>query len=262
MGSCRSPDERKWGVVKQGRAEETGIRCFEPDIRCFEPELHRLEGELVLASNEPNENRAEASLRRISAFSEDAAWPVDGDPALGWKGSASSEKTMTAETPIPARQRDPWNKGRMIGQKRPLKPKDVWTIRVRLQLESRKRDLAMFNLAIDSKLRGCDLVRLRVDDVLAGGSVRDRATVVQKKTGRPVQFEITEQARSAIGDWLAAFDTHRSRDLFPSRFRQQPHFSTRQYARIVHRWVERAGLDSSAYGTHSLRRTKNLQEDR
>ena len=166
---------------------------------------------------------------------------------------------MTAETPIPARQRDPWNKGRIIRQKRPLKPKDVWTIRVRLQLESRKRDLAMFNLAIDSKLRGCDLVRLRVDDVLAGGRVRDRATVVQKKTGRPVQFEITEQARSAIGEWLAAFDTRRGRYLFPSRFRQQPHLSTRQYARIVHRWVERAGLESSAYGTHSLRRTKAAQ---
>jgi hypothetical protein len=139
---------------------------------------------------------------------------------------------MTVEKPIPFRQRDPWNKGRMTGQKRPLKPKDVWTIRVRLQLEGRKRDLAMFNLAIDSKLRGCDLVRLRVDDVLAGGKVRDRATVIQKKTGRPVQFEITEQARSAIGDWLAAFDTRRGRYLFPSRFRQQPHLLTRQYARI------------------------------
>ena len=103
---------------------------------------------------------------------------------------------MTAGKPIPSRQRDPWNKGRMTGQKRALKPKDVWTIRVRLQLEGRKRDLAMFNLAIDSKLRGCDLVRLRVDDVFAGGKVRDRATVIQKKTGRPVQFEITEQARS------------------------------------------------------------------
>ena len=88
------------------------------------------------------------------------------------------------ETPVsPPRRRDPWNKGRLIGQKRPLKPKDVWTIRVRLQLESRKRDLAMFNLAIDSKLRGCDLVRLKIDDVSAGARVRDRATVIQKKTG-------------------------------------------------------------------------------
>ena len=101
-----------------------------------------------------------------------------------------------------APQHDPWNKGRLIGQKRPLKPKDVWSIRVRLQLEHRARDLALFNLAIDSKLRGCDLVRLQVDDVCAGGRVRDRATVIQKKTGRPVQFEITEQTRTAIQAWL------------------------------------------------------------
>jgi site-specific recombinase XerC len=167
--------------------------------------------------------------------------------------------TMAAENPTPSEPLDPWNKGRLIGQKRPLKPKDVWTVRVRLQLEGRKRDLAMFNLAIDSKLRGCDLIRVRIDDVCAGGRVRDRATVVQKKTGRPVQFEITEQTRSAIGEWLAAFDAHRSRYLFPSRFRLRPHLSTRQYARIVHRWVERAGLDSSAYGTHSLRRPKATQ---
>jgi integrase len=166
---------------------------------------------------------------------------------------------MTTETPISSRQREPWNKGRLIGQKRPLKPKDVWTIRVRLQLEGHQRDLAMFNLAIDSKLRGCDLVRVRIDDVCAGGRVRDRAIVIQKKTGRPVQFEITEQTRSAIGEWLAAFDACRGRYLFPSRLRQKPHLSTRQYARIVHRWVECAGLDSPAYGTHSLRRTKPAQ---
>jgi len=166
---------------------------------------------------------------------------------------------MTTETPTPSRQHAPWNKGRLIGQKRPLKPKDVWTIRVRLQLERRRRDLAMFNLAIDSKLRGCDLVRLRIDDVLAGGRTRDRATVIQKKTGRPVQFEITEQTRRAIGEWLAAVGAGQDRYLFPSRFRKQPHISTRQYAGIVHRWVERAGLDSSAYGTHSMRQTKPAQ---
>src|SRR4051812_37732284 len=97
----------------------------------------------------------------------------------------------------------PWNKGRLIGQKRPLKPKEVWAIRVRLQLEGRKRDLALFNLAIDSKLRGCDLVSVQIDDVCAGGGVRDRGTMIQKKTGRPVQFEITEQTRYAIRDWLS-----------------------------------------------------------
>jgi hypothetical protein len=102
-------------------------------------------------------------------------------------------------SPVPCK-RAPWNKGRLIGQKRPLKPKDVWAIRVRLQLQGRKRDLALFNLAIDSKLRGCDLVRLQVDDVCAGGRVRDRGTVMQKKTGRPVQFEIVEQTRASIHD--------------------------------------------------------------
>ena len=170
------------------------------------------------------------------------------------------EATSPMENPVsPPRRRDPWNKAHLIGQKRPLKPKDVWTIRVRLQLESRKRDLAMFNLAIDSKLRGCDLVRLKIDDVSAGGRVRDRATVIQKKTGRPVQFEITEQTRVAVGEWLAAVDAREGRYLFPSRLRGKPHLSTRQYARIVHRWADRAGLDSSAYGTHSLRRTKPAQ---
>jgi integrase len=155
--------------------------------------------------------------------------------------------------------RAPWNKGRLIGQKRPLKPKEVWAIRVRLQLEERRRDLALFNLALDSKLRGCDLVRLQVNDVCVGGRVRDRATVIQRKTGRPVQFEITEQTRAAIRDWVANSVPGNGQYLFPSRFHDQPHISTRQYARIVHHWVERAGLDSSAYGTHSMRRTKAAQ---
>jgi integrase len=144
-------------------------------------------------------------------------------------------------------------------QKRPLKPKDVWAIRVRLQLQHRARDLALFNLAIDSKLRGCDLVRLQIDDVCAGGRVRDRANIIQKKTGRPVQFEIAEQTRAAIRAWLPEVEARNGRHLFPSRFRAQPHLLTRQYARIVHAWVESAGLDSSAYGTHSMRRTKAAQ---
>ena len=92
----------------------------------------------------------------------------------------------------------------------------------------------MFNLAIDSKLSGCDLVVLQVDDVCAGGRVRDRGTVIQKKTGRPVQFEITEQTRSSIRDWLSEADLRNARYLFPSRFRAQPHLSARQYARILH----------------------------
>jgi integrase len=153
----------------------------------------------------------------------------------------------------------PWNEGRLIGQKRPLRPRDVWAIRVRLQLEKRRRDLALFNLAIDSKLRSCDLVRLRVSDVCVGGRIQDRATIIQRKTGRPVQFEITEQTRAAIRDWLTNTIPKNAQYLFPSRFHGQPHISTRQYARIVHRWVEWAGLDSSAYGTHSMRRTKVAQ---
>ena len=135
---------------------------------------------------------------------------------------------MTTECVASSRQPSPWNKGRLIGQKRPLKPEDVWTIRVRLQMEERRRDLAMFNLAIDSKLRGCNLVRLRIDDVFAGGRVRDRATVIRKKTGRPVQFEITAQTRTALAKWLAAVDPGRGPYLFPIRFQEQPHLSTRQ----------------------------------
>ena len=155
--------------------------------------------------------------------------------------------------------REPWNKGRLVGQKRPLKPKDVWNIRVRLQIKAGKRDLAMFNLAIDSKLRGCDLVRLKIEDVYANGRARDRATVVQKKTSRPVQFELTEQTRKSVEEWLAVVKGHDGRYLFPSRIHDQPHISTRQYARIVHSWVRSAGLDESVYGTHSMRRTKAAQ---
>jgi integrase len=146
----------------------------------------------------------------------------------------------------PDQRRTPWNKRRLIGQKRPLKPKDVWTIRVRLQIAKQQRDLAMFNLAIDSKLRGCDLVRLQIDDVSTGGRVRERTTVVQKKTGRLVQFELTEQTRESIEDWIGVLSARNGRHLFPSRVREQPHISTRQYARIVQGWIRSAGMDSSA----------------
>jgi integrase len=135
----------------------------------------------------------------------------------------------------------------------------VWSIRVRLQVERRACNLALFNLAIDSKLQGCDLVQLQVDDVSVGGGVRDHTTIVQKKADRPAQFEITEQTRAAIEAWLANIRNRNARYLFPSRVRTQPHLSTRQYARIVHSWVASAGLDSSAYGTHSMRRTKAAQ---
>src|SRR5215469_1315411 len=142
---------------------------------------------------------------------------VNRGPALRGTGSVSEGTIMlTGDQPLPRLARTPWNKGRLIGQKRPLKPKDVWAIRVRLQLEQRKRDLALFNLAIDSKLKGCDLVRLRVNDVCVGGQIRDRATVIQQKTGRPVQFEVTEQTRAAIRNWLANAGPASGQYLFPS----------------------------------------------
>jgi integrase len=153
----------------------------------------------------------------------------------------------------------PWNKGCLVGQKRPLRPKEVWAIRVRLQIKQTKRDLAMFNLAIDSKLRGCDLVSLRVDDIVAGNQVRDRATIVQHETSRPVRFEITERTRASLEDWLKARPADRGPYVFPSRVHNQPHVTPRHYARIVHGWIEGAGMNSSAYGTHSMRRTKAAQ---
>jgi integrase len=150
----------------------------------------------------------------------------------------------------------PWNKGKLLGQKPPLKLKEIWAIRIRLQLAHRSRELALFNLAIDSKLRGCDLVALRVQDVVHGSRVASRAIVLQKKTQRPVQFEITEATRDSIAAWMAMGHLKPEQFLFPSRLSASPHLSTRQYARIVGSWVASIGLDPSAYGTHSLRRTK------
>jgi integrase len=155
--------------------------------------------------------------------------------------------------------RRPWNRGRLIGQKRPLKPKDVWAIRIRLELSERRRDLALFDLAIDSKLRACDLVRLKIQDVYVGDHARERATIIQKKTNRAVQFEITGQTRAALDAWINSCRRNQEDYLFPSRLEIRPHLSIRQYARLVHKWVKAAGLDSSLYGTHSMRRTKAAQ---
>ena len=148
------------------------------------------------------------------------------------------------------------HKGRLTGQKPPLKPKDVWAIRIQLQIHGKTRDLALFNLAIDSKLRSCDLVALRVSDVVVSGSIRGRTVIIQQKTGRPVQFELTEQTRKAVHDWGMQRCLQKGGYLFPSRVHTCPHLSTRQYARIVNQWVESIGLDPYKYGTHSLRRTK------
>jgi integrase len=142
------------------------------------------------------------------------------------------------------------------GQKPPLKPREVWAIRTRLQIQGKQRDLALFNLAIDSKLRSCDLVALRDSDIVTGDCVTDRAVTVQQKTGRPVQFELTEQTREAVHAWLVQRPMDASGYVFPSRVHDCSHLSTRQYARIVSRWVASIGLDPRKYGTHSLRRTK------
>ena len=131
-------------------------------------------------------------------------------------------------------KREAWNKGKLVGQKPPLKPKDIWAIRFSLQQSHAVRDLAMFNLAIDSKLRGCDLVRLRVRDIAHGNQVLSRAMVVQSKTQRPVQFELTEPTRTAVLTWLEKAHLRSEDFLFPSRVAKSPHVSTRQYARIVH----------------------------
>ena len=150
----------------------------------------------------------------------------------------------------------PWNKGKITGQKPPLKPREVWAVRVKLQVAGRVRDLALFNLAIDSKLRGCDLVHLRVGDVIQGDQVRTRALVSQRKTGVPVQFEITDQTRLAVADWIRGKSLKAADWLFPSRIDKCKPMTTRQYARLFHHWVAEIGLSPAAYGTHSLRRTK------
>jgi integrase len=142
------------------------------------------------------------------------------------------------------------------GAKLPLRPMHVWGIRVRLQVERRVRDLALFDLAIDSKLRGCDVVALRVGDVVSTGTLRRRAIVLQQKTGRPVQFEITDQTRHSIARWLDRRPAYGGEWLFPSRLWKGEHLSTRQYSRLVKWWVDLIGLEPSGYGTHSLRRTK------
>lgn len=164
-----------------------------------------------------------------------------------------------ANLPMIRPTRRSWNKGRIAGQKRPLAPKHVWAIRVRIELAGRVRDLALFNMAIDSKLRGCDLVRMQVGDVCAAGQVKERASVVQSKTQRPVRFEITETTRQSLRRWVESPAMRGSLYLWPGRFRDRPHISTRQYARMLKEWVASIGLEPSAYGTHSMRRTKAAQ---
>jgi integrase len=200
-------------------------------------------------SGRPEDREADIRPNRV----ESARWR-GADAWCGRAGWRPHHVQYPASSNRP--QRPPWNKGRLIGQKRPLLPRQVWAIRARLELADNLRDLALFNLAIDSKLRGCDLVRLKVVDLVAGGNVRDRVSVIQSKTGRPVQFEVSENTRRSVLAWVTSAPMLGQVYLFPSRFHSSPHISTRQYARLVHDWVSAIGLDPSGYGTHSLRRTK------
>jgi site-specific recombinase XerC len=133
--------------------------------------------------------------------------------------------------------RTPWNKGKLIGQKPPLKINEIWAIRIRLELTKKIRDLALFNLAIDSNLRGSDLVKLKVFDICHGAQISKRAIVLQQKTKRPVQFEITELTRNSISKLIDKSKLLANDFLFKSRFKKSDHLSTRQYARIVEKWI-------------------------
>jgi integrase len=167
-----------------------------------------------------------------------------------------NQKEAIMESAHVAQRHEPWNKGKLVGQKAPFKLKEIWAIRVRLQMQRRLRELALFDLGIDSKLRACDLVKLRVRDVCHGDAVATRAIVLQQKTQRPVQFEITPPTREAVEAWIKHAGLKSEDFLFPSRVHASPHLGTRQYARIVDGWVKEIGLDTAAYGTHSMRRTK------
>jgi integrase len=153
-------------------------------------------------------------------------------------------------------KRTAWNKGKLTGAKPPLRPKHVWSIRTRLHVEGRTRDLAMFNLAIDSKLRGCDVVALKVEDVAPNGYAIDRATVRQRKTGQPVRFELTDQTRQTVDDYVKAASKKPGEFLFTGRRGPGQCMTTRQYARLISEWITSIGLDPKLFGTHSLRRTK------
>ena len=155
----------------------------------------------------------------------------------GLGGRIGGQTTPRVQLPAVTPNRKAWNKGRIIGQKRPLLPKQVWAIRARLELADNLRDLALFNVAIDSKLRGCDLVKLAVTDLMRDDRVRERVSVIQNKTKRPVQFELSENTRDTIAAWIKSPEMMGCRFMLPSRFHDRPHISTRQYGRLVQDWA-------------------------
>jgi len=155
-----------------------------------------------------------------------------------------------------ARNRAPWKFGVKVDPKRPFTQKQIWAIRFFLDREQRLRGRALFDLAINSKLRDCDLVQLQIGDLVSGPNIRNRAAITQQKTGRPVQFEIASDARGILFAWLERLGGSVDNYVFPSRVDRTRHPSTRQYVRLVDEWVEATGLRTEEYGTHSLRRTK------
>ena len=197
-------------------------------------------------------SRQKQSIARTFLGEPDCSVGIDHALAIERRGGLGGGGPPVPVRPIDRGQR-PWNKGLLIGQEETSRAEAC------LVHSSSPRNRTIKDLAIDSKLRACDLVKLRLDDICSGEKVRHRATIVQKKTGRPVQFEITEQSRRSVEAWLPMLRATGSRYIFPSRLHASPHISTRQYARLVHRWVESIGLEPASYGTHSMRRTKAAQ---
>ena len=140
-----------------------------------------------------------------------------------------------------ARERVSWNSGCKVGAKRALKTRQMWAIRFFLDQHGRTRDRALFDLAIDSKLRGCDLLKIKIGDIVCDRKIRTRAIVIQQKTGRPVQFEQMDDARASLLRWLELRGGSLEDYAFPSRTDYTTHMSTRQYVRLVDEWVTGIG---------------------
>jgi len=149
-----------------------------------------------------------------------------------------------------------WNKDKLVGQKLPLKLEEIWSIRIRLELANNLRELTMFNLALDCKLRACDFIKLKVLDIAHGATIQSRAMLIQQKTGSSVQFELTLKTRESLQEWITQKSLRSGDYLFGSRVKKDFHLTTRQYARIVKKWISSIGLDVTLYGTHTMRRTK------
>lgn len=142
------------------------------------------------------------------------------------------------------------------GIKRPFRLEEIWRIRTRLEMLGNQMQLALLNLAIDSKLRSCDLLKIRVCDVSSNGTVYSRVRCTQQKTGIEVQFEITPRTQQSISRWVDKAELAATSYLFPSERRRNQHISYTYYRNIIRNWAGMLGLDADAYGTHSMRRTK------